>query len=153
MTSISTVNRLRLPSDYTGRISRTPSDTLGADTLQAPMAVLNGKNRLRSRSCASCPRWRALSSLRAEAAALYMLLTCHMTKLASLLVFVDILILLHILQPWGRRDYNPAPPEIVPFYVIVPLLELLRQRQFPVRLVKIKNHTGCLLNDRSDKQK
>ncbi len=31
---------------------------------------------------------------------------------------------------WGRMDYNPAPNEIVHFDVILPLLELLRQRQF-----------------------
>jgi hypothetical protein len=37
-------------------------------------------------------------------------------------------------------------------YVILPLLEALRQWPHPVRLMKVKSHTGCLLNERADEQ-
>ncbi len=46
--------------------------------------------------------------------------------------------------------YNPT--DIVHFDVIVQLIELLRQLRFPVRLVKIKNRTGCPLNEVGDEQ-
>jgi len=67
-----------------------------------------------------------LSSLRAEAAGLLQLLdNLRKSHTAPLLVFVDSL---------------------------VPLLVILRQWPHPVRLVKVKSHTGCLLNERADEQ-
>jgi len=97
-----------------------------------------------------------LSSLRAEAVALLLLLHYLLTLPASatapLLVFVDNLTLLLILQKWGQRNYNPEPKDIVHFDVIDQLLKALRQWPSQVRLVKIKSHTGCLLNERSDEQ-
>jgi hypothetical protein len=57
-----------------------------------------------------------------------------------------------ILQKWGQRNYNPEPKDIVNFDVIDQLLKALRQWPSQVRLVKIKSHTGCLLNERSDEQ-
>jgi hypothetical protein len=97
-----------------------------------------------------------LSSLRAEAVALLLLLNYLLTFPASatapLLVFVDNLTLLLILQKWGQRNYNPEPKDIVHFDVIDQLLKALRQWPSQVRLVKIKSHTGCLLNERSDEQ-
>jgi hypothetical protein len=68
---------------------------------------------------------------------------------APLLVLVDSLVLLDILQHWGRVNFNPRPKDIVHF-AILPLLNAQRQWQYPVRLVKVKSHTGCLLNERAD---
>ena len=97
-----------------------------------------------------------LSSLRAEAVALLLLinylLTFPASAMAPLLVFVDNLTLLLILQKWGQLNYNPEPKDIVHFDVIEQLLKALRQWPSQVRLVKIKSHTGCLLNERSDEQ-
>jgi hypothetical protein len=72
--------------------------------------------------------------------------------MAPLLVFVGNLTLLLILQKWGQRNYNPETKDIVHFDVIEQLLKALRQWPFQVRFVKIKSHTGCLLNERSDEQ-
>ncbi len=72
--------------------------------------------------------------------------------MVPLLAFVDNLTLLLILQKWGQRNYNPEPKDIVHFDVIEQLLKALCQWPFQVRLVKIKSHTCCLLNERSDKQ-
>ena len=97
-----------------------------------------------------------LSSLRAEAVALLLLLhyllTLPVSEMAPLLVFVDNLTLLLILQKWGKLNYNPEPKDIVHFDVIEQLLKALRRWPSQVRLVKIKSHTGCLLNERSDEQ-
>jgi hypothetical protein len=101
-----------------------------------------------------------LLSLRAEAVALYLLLMSLLSSpiamMAPLLVFVDNLVLLHILDHWGRKlrriDYNPEPTEVIHFDVVMQLLGVLRQWPLPVRLVKVKSHSGCLLNDRSDEQ-
>jgi hypothetical protein len=92
-----------------------------------------------------------LSSLHAEAAGLLELLTLlGAEQQALLLVFVDSLVLLDILQSWGRANFHPRPNDIVHFDVILPLLNVLRQWQYPVRLVKVKCHTGCLMNERAD---
>ncbi len=97
-----------------------------------------------------------LSSLRAEAIALlvllHYLLTLPASAMAPLLVFVDHLTLLLKLQKWGQRNYNPEPQDSVHFDVIEQLPKALCQWPFQVRLVKIKSHTGCLLNGRSDEQ-
>ncbi len=52
----------------------------------------------------------------------------------------------------GLLVYNPEPTEIIHFDVSVPLLGLLRQWPLPVRLVKVKCYTGCLMNNRGDEQ-
>ena len=94
-----------------------------------------------------------LSSLRAEAAGLLQLLCSLRTSHpAPLLVFVDSLVLLNILQNWGTANFNPEPNDVVHFDVILPLLEVLRQWPHPVRLVKVKSHTGCLMNEMADEQ-
>ena len=92
-----------------------------------------------------------LSTLRAEGASLLQLLL-DLSKESStpLLVFVDCLVLLDILQRWGQVSFHPHPDDIVHFDVIFPLLNELRRRTGPVRLVKVKSHTGCLLNERAD---
>lgn len=92
-----------------------------------------------------------LSTLRAEAAGLLQLLTqLNENQQAPLLVFMDSLVLLDILQKWGQANFNPLPSDIIHFDVIFPLLCALRQWQHPVRLVKVKSHTGCLMNERAD---
>ena len=94
-----------------------------------------------------------LSTLRAEAAGLLQLLARLSEKQqAPLLVFIDSLVLLDILQKWGKASFNPRPNDILHFDVIFPLLNVLRQWQYPVRLVKVKSHTGCLMNERADEQ-
>ena len=92
-----------------------------------------------------------LSTLRAEAASLLQLLRDLSDQSSNpLLVFVDCLVLLDILQGWGRVEFHPHPDDIVHFDVIFPLLDELRRRSGPVLLVKVKSHTGCLLNERAD---
>jgi hypothetical protein len=66
------------------------------------------------------------------------------------LVVVDCLVVLNIMQKWGRGDFHPGPKEIVHFAVIRPLLHELGQWSSNVTLVKIKSHTGCLLNERAE---
>ena len=96
-----------------------------------------------------------LSTARAEAASLLQLLLDvrqHYSHQTHLLVFVDCLVVLDILQKWGRSDFHPGPKEIVHFAVIRQLLHELRQWSGNVTLVKVKSHTGCLLNERADEQ-
>jgi hypothetical protein len=57
--------------------------------------------------------------------------------------------MLNILQKWGKASFNPRPNDILHFDVIFPLLNVLRQLQCPVRLVKVKSHTGCLMNEKA----
>ena len=96
-----------------------------------------------------------LASARAEAASLLQLLRDvrqRYTHQVHLLIFVDCLVVLDILMKWGRSDFHPGPKEIVHFAVIRPLLHELRQWRGNVTLVKVKSHTGCLLNERADEQ-
>ena len=46
---------------------------------------------------------------------------------APLLVFMDSVVLLHILQKRGKASFNPRPNDILHFDVIFPLLNVLRQ--------------------------
>jgi hypothetical protein len=94
-----------------------------------------------------------LSTLRAEGASpsLPQLLLDLINELSTpLLVFVDCLVLLDILQRWGQVSFHPHPADVVHFDVIFPLLKELRRRTGLVRLVKVKSHTGCLLDERAD---
>jgi hypothetical protein len=94
----------------------------------------------------------SLSSLRAETAGLHQLLTrLGGGPQALLLVLVDSLVLIDILQRWGRANFNPCTKDIMHFDVIFPLVKALRQWQYPVGLVKVKGRTGCLLNERVEK--
>ena len=96
-----------------------------------------------------------LSTTRAEAASLLRLVrdvgntsTCRI----CLLVFVDCMVVLEILNKWGRWDYHPRPKEIVHFDVISQLLVELRKWSGTIKLVKVKSHSGCLLNERADEE-
>jgi ribonuclease HI len=60
------------------------------------------------------------------------------------------LVVLDIIRKWGRSDFHPSPKEVVHFAVIHPLQQELRQWLGRVTLVKVKSHTGCLLNERTD---
>ena len=66
------------------------------------------------------------------------------------MVLIDCLALLLILRRWGRADFWPEPGDLVHFDVIMPLIELLRSRSGSAVLLKIKSHSGCLLNERAD---
>ena len=90
-----------------------------------------------------------LSSLRAEAASLYVLVS-KVQPDVNLLVFVDCLGLLLILLGWGQADFWPEPGDLVHFDVILPLIELLRSRVGLTLLFKVKSHSGCLQNERAD---
>ncbi len=82
----------------------------------------------------------------------------HERHSLNLLVFVDCLVVLDILNRdksrWGRIDFYPDPKEVVHFDVIHHILFELHQLSGNVTLVKIKSHTGCLMNDseRADEQ-
>jgi ribonuclease HI len=94
-----------------------------------------------------------LASARAEAASLLQLLRDVRQRYSSgvhLLIFVDCLIILDIIRKWGHSDFHPSPREIVHVAVIYLLLQELRKWIGKVTLVKVKSHTGCLLNERAD---
>ena len=96
-----------------------------------------------------------LATTRAEAASMLKLLQdVRMSRGhgVNILVFVDCLVVLDILSKWGRTDFYPDPKEVVHFDVIRHLLMELRQWSGNVTLVKIKSHTGCLMNERADAQ-
>ena len=92
-----------------------------------------------------------LSSLRAEAASLYVLVSRTPSDV-HLLVFIDCLGLLLILLKWGKADFWPDPNDLVHFDVILPLVTLLRSRLGRTLLFKVKSHSGCLQNERADAQ-
>jgi ribonuclease HI len=96
-----------------------------------------------------------LASARAEAASLHQLLRDVRQRYSNhvhLLIFqvVDCLVILDIIRKWGRYDFHRSPKEVVHFAVIYPLLQELRQWLGKVTLIKVKSHTGCLLNERAD---
>jgi len=96
-----------------------------------------------------------IASVRAEAASLLWLVQDvgqRFGRQVDLLVFVDCLVLLEILKKWGTSNFHPRPREIVHFDIIRSLLIELRQWQGNIMLVKVKSHTGCLLNERADEQ-
>ena len=101
----------------------------------------------------SSPVGGPLASIRSEAAGLLQLLRDIATnhgRHVRLLVFIDCLVLLDILRRWGTHNFNPRPKEVVHFDVIYPLLLELRQWIGDLVLVKVKSHSGCLLNERAD---
>ena len=67
-----------------------------------------------------------------------------------LLIFVDCLVVLDILRKWGHNDFHPGPKEVIHFTVVRPLIAELRQWAGNITLLKVKSHTGCLLNERAD---
>jgi ribonuclease HI len=96
-----------------------------------------------------------LASARAEAASLLQLFQDVLQSYdhqAHLQIFVDCLVVLEILSKWGSSYFHPGPKEIVNFAFILTLLHELRQWSGNVALVKVKSHTGCLLNERADEQ-
>ena len=58
--------------------------------------------------------------------------------------------LLGILRRWGTHNFHPLPKEVVHFDVIYLLLLELRQWPGALVLMKIKSHSGCLLNERAN---
>jgi len=97
----------------------------------------------------SFPVGGPLSSLRAEAASLDGLLDAVAND-QPLLVFTDCLVLLVILHRWGQPDFWPDPEDIKHIDVIGSCIQKLRGRPGPTRLVKVKSHSGLLMNDRAD---
>ncbi len=96
-----------------------------------------------------------LASVRAEATSLLQLLrdvAGQYGRNIRLLIFIECLVLLDILRKWGTYNFFPRPLEVVHFDVIYPLQVLLELRQWlgDLVLMKIKSHTGCLLNERAD---
>ena len=78
-----------------------------------------------------------LSSLRAEAAALHLLLH-NAPDEVDLLIFCYSLSLLDILQRWGNSDFWPRAEEIEHFDIITQVLCTLRQRKGKTLLFKVK---------------
>jgi hypothetical protein len=84
-----------------------------------------------------------------QAAALWM----HHRRIDTVVhvrIFIDCLALLMILKKWGRSDFWPDPREVIHFDVIFPLLQELRQWTQQLKLVKVKSHSGCQLNEMAD---
>ena len=90
-----------------------------------------------------------LATLRPEAAALEALVA-RVPDDVPLLVFVDCLVLLVILARWGQEDFWPDADEIKHFDIIESCLRRLRSRRAVTRLVKVKSHSGILMNERAD---
>ena len=90
-----------------------------------------------------------LSSLRAEAAALHGLLSIIPGD-APLLVLTDCLALLLLMMRWGHADFSPSEDDVKHFDIIEPCIQMLRQRTGVTRFVKVKSHSGILLNERAD---
>jgi hypothetical protein len=86
-----------------------------------------------------CPGCESGLTLQTEVEGLLLLLcSLRETHLAPLRVlFVDSLVMLNKLQPWGKANFNQDPNDVVHFDVILSLLEAL-QWPHPVRLIKIK---------------
>jgi ribonuclease HI len=94
-----------------------------------------------------------LASARAEAASLLQMLRDVRQRNSNQvhrLVFVDCLAVFDIIRKWGHSDFHPSPKEVIHFAVIYTLLQELRQWSGKVTLVKVKSHTGCLLNERAN---
>ncbi len=87
-----------------------------------------------------------LSTLRAEAASLRQLLIdfCGRSSTPLLLSCAA--------RPPAAMGTSelPSATDVVHFDVIFPLLDELRRWSGPILLVKVKSHTGCLLNERAD---
>ena len=111
--------------------------------------VVGPSNEREGQICISFPVGGPLSSLRTEAASLHRLLG-QVPNDAPLLVFTDCLILLSILAKWGQEDFWPDPDEIKHFDIIEPCLQLLSGWQAVTCLVKVKNNSGLLMNERAD---
>jgi ribonuclease HI len=94
-----------------------------------------------------------LASARAEAASLLQLLRDVRSRYGhhvNLLIFVDCLVILDILRKWGRSEFHPGPRDVIHFDILSPLIDELRQWVGNIRLLKVKSHSGCLLNERAD---
>lgn len=69
------------------------------------------------------------------------------------MVFIDCLVLLDIVRMWGRQNVHPRSKAVVHFDVIYPCVSgLLKLRQWTgdLVLIRIKRHSGCLMNERAD---
>jgi ribonuclease HI len=97
----------------------------------------------------SFPVGGPLASLRGEAAGLDCLLD-RVEPSKPLLVFIDCLVLFTILDRWGRVDFWPEPDDVKHFDIISSCLQKLRRRTGDTHLVKVKSHSGLLMNDRAD---
>ena len=76
----------------------------------------------------------------------------HFERMIHLLVFIECLVLLQILQKWGRSDFWPDSRNIIHFDVIFPLIQEIRQWTEPLKLVKVISHAGCQLNEMADER-
>ena len=97
----------------------------------------------------SFPVGGPLSSLRPEAAAVHELVST-VPDGSPLLIFIDCLVLLVVLSRWGQEDFWPDPEDIKHFDIIEPCIQLLRKRTAVTKFVKVKSHSGILLNERAD---
>ena len=71
-------------------------------------------------------------------------------KWSPLLIVIDCLVLLVVLARWGQEDFWPDPEDIKHFDNIAPCIQLLRKRTAVTKFVKVKSHSGILLNERAD---
>ena len=70
----------------------------------------------------------------------------------NLLVFIDFLTLLIFLKLWSCSDFWAGPGDLAHFDVIILILVLLRSPSGQTALIKIKSHSGCLLNELADER-
>ena len=94
----------------------------------------------------SFPVGGPLSSLRPEAAAVHELVST-VPDGSPLLIFIDCLVLLVVLSRWGQENFWPEPEDIKHFDIIEVCIQLLRNRTAITKFVKVKSHSGILLNE------
>jgi ribonuclease HI len=125
------------------------TDSMGAGVAFCPLslAALGSLGDEMQNCCASVGG--PPSSLRAEAAALYLLLL-ETPPFCQLTVLMDSLGLLQTLQRWGRLDFSPRPEVQKHLDIICPILELLAARSETTTFVKVKSHSGVPLNEAAD---
>ena len=66
------------------------------------------------------------------------------------LIFTDCLSLMDNLSKWGRLDFWPDQDDLKHFDILESCIRRLRCRQAETRIVKVKSHSGLLMNDRAD---
>lgn len=97
----------------------------------------------------SCKVGGDSSSFRAEAAAMYLALSGADPD-TQLTVLTDSMNVIQALQAWNHEEYFRDMSRQKNADIITSILTLINKRTAPLRIVKVKSHMGCELNERAD---
>ena len=89
------------------------------------------------------------SSFRAEAAALHLTL-CHADIAVELTIMTDSMNVINALQAWNRVDFMRDMNMQLNADILQKILRQLNRRRAPTKIVKVKSHRGCFLNELAD---